>query len=75
MNQGAFEDPKVEVINADGFTWLEANRDFYDAVIIDLPDPKTVELGRLYSFEFYKLCYNALRKHGVITTAGFLLCR
>ena len=68
MNQGAFENPKVEVVNADGFTWLEANRDYYDAVIIDLPDPKTVELGRLYSYEFYKLCYNTLRKHGVITT-------
>lgn len=68
MNQGAFDNPKVEVINDDGFTWLEANRAYYDAIIIDLPDPKTVELGRLYSYEFYKLCHNALRKHGVITT-------
>lgn len=68
MNQNSLNDPKVEIINADGFTWLEANQTYYDAVIIDLPDPKTVELGRLYSYEFYQLCYNHLRPNGVITT-------
>jgi len=68
MNQNALNDPKVEIVNADGFTWLEANETYYDAVIIDLPDPKTVELGRLYSYEFYQLCYNHLRPNGVITT-------
>lgn len=68
MNQNALNDPKVEIINADGFTWLESNQTYYDAVIIDLPDPKTVELGRLYSYEFYQLCYNHLRPNGVITT-------
>jgi len=68
MNQNALNHKKVEIINADGFTWLENNQDYFDAVIIDLPDPKTVELGRLYSYEFYQLCYNHLRPHGVITT-------
>ncbi len=68
MNQNALNHQKVEIINADGFTWLENNQDYFDAVIIDLPDPKTVELGRLYSYEFYQLCYNHLRPYGVITT-------
>lgn len=68
MNQNALNHEKVEIINADGFTWLENNQDYFDAVIIDLPDPKTVELGRLYSYEFYQLCYNHLRPYGVITT-------
>lgn len=68
MNQNALNHEKVEIINADGFTWLEKNQDYFDAVIIDLPDPKTVELGRLYSYEFYQLCYNHLRPNGVITT-------
>lgn len=68
MNQNSLNSEKVEIINADGFTWLENNQDYFDAVIIDLPDPKTVELGRLYSYEFYQLCYNHLRPHGVITT-------
>ncbi len=68
MNQNALNNPKVEIVNADGYTWLESNNEYYDAVIIDLPDPKTIELGRLYSYEFYQLCYNHLRPNGVITT-------
>ena len=68
MNQNALNHEKVDIINADGYTWLEDNQDYFDAIIIDLPDPKTVELGRLYSYEFYQLCYNHLRPHGVITT-------
>ena len=68
MNQNALNHEKVEIINSDGFTWLETQKTFFDAVIIDLPDPKTIELGRLYSYEFYKLCYNRLRPHGVIIT-------
>lgn len=68
MNQNALNHEKVEIINADGYTWLENNQEYFDAVIIDLPDPKTVELGRLYSYEFYQLCYNNLRPYGVITT-------
>ncbi|MCG8474424.1 MAG: polyamine aminopropyltransferase [Cytophagales bacterium] len=68
LNQRAFSHPKVRIVNADGFTYMEQDRNFYDAVIIDLPDPKSVELGRLYSFEFYRMCYNRLRPHGVITT-------
>ena len=71
MNQDALSDPKVNIYNQDGYTYLEHNPARYDVVIIDLPDPKTIELGRLYSFEFYKLCYKKLRPHGLlITQAG-----
>lgn len=68
MNQNALNHEKVEIINADGYTWLENNDEFFDAIIIDLPDPKTLELGRLYSYEFYQLCHKHLRPYGVITT-------
>ena len=62
---------KVTIINQDGFNFLEDDRAFYDVIIIDLPDPRTVELGRLYSFELYKLCYKRLRPNGlIITQAG-----
>lgn len=68
MNRNSMNHEKVEIINADGYTWMESQKQYFDAIIIDLPDPKTVELGRLYSYEFYKLCYNRLRPHGIITT-------
>ncbi len=71
MNDNAMNHGKVDIINMDGFNFLEDDESFYDVIIIDLPDPRTVELGRLYSFEFYKLCYRRLRSNGlIITQAG-----
>lgn len=71
MNQNSLNHDKVNIINEDGFNYLEDNKEYYDVIIIDLPDPKTIELGRLYSFEFYKLCYKRLRPNGlIITQAG-----
>lgn len=71
MNENSLNHEKVNIINADGFNYLEDSREYFDVIIIDLPDPKTVELGRLYSYEFYKLCYSKLRPHGlIITQAG-----
>ena len=71
MNQNAMNHDKVNIINTDGFNYLEGNRQYYDVIIIDLPDPKTIELGRLYSFEFYSLCSKRLRPNGfIITQAG-----
>lgn len=71
MNNNSMSHEKVTIINQDGFNFLEDDRAFYDVIIIDLPDPRTVELGRLYSFELYKLCYKRLRPNGlIITQAG-----
>ncbi len=68
LNQGAYESEKVKVINTDGFNYLESTGQYFDIILIDLPDPKTVELGRLYSYEFYKLCRKALRPNGILVT-------
>jgi spermidine synthase len=71
INQQALKNDKVTIINEDGYTYLENNEQFFDVIIIDLPDPKTIELGRLYSYEFYKLCFKSLRVNGlIITQAG-----
>lgn len=68
MNQNALNHEKVTIKNMDGFNFLADTKEYYDAIIIDLPDPKSVELGRLYSYEFYKICYKKLRPNGVIIT-------
>ena len=40
-------------------------------VIADFPDPRTVDLGRLYSREFYVLVHQVLNESGImITQAG-----
>jgi spermidine synthase len=71
INEDALQDERVTVINADAMAWLENHKRFFDLLIIDFPDPRSVELSRLYSYEFYQLCRNRLRPQGVlITQAG-----
>jgi spermidine synthase len=68
LNAGALTHPSVEVVVADAFTWLRepAAREF-DAVVVDMPDPDTPALGRLYSTEFYGLVHAALRPGGLVS--------
>jgi spermidine synthase len=71
LNQGALTDQKVEVINEDAFIFMESTKDFFDVVLVDLPDPKTVDLNQLYTKEFYELISKRLRPNGIlITQAG-----
>jgi spermidine synthase len=67
-NDSAFYHPKVKIINQDAFKFLSDTKAYFDVMIIDLPDPKSVELGRLYSKEFYLLCHQHLRPHGLVIT-------
>jgi spermidine synthase len=60
-NGGSLDDPRVAVLTEDAMNWLRGpNVDRFDAVIVDLPDPDTPVLGRLYSTEFYALVARAL---------------
>jgi len=68
LNENALNNEKVEIINTDGFQLIQNDTNYYDVIIIDLPDPRSVELGRLYSYEFYRSCYRRLRQQGVIVT-------
>jgi spermidine synthase len=68
LNQKAYFSPKLHVVNADAFTYLEQHKDFYDVIIADFPDPKSVEVNRLYTRAFYELCYHRLRPRGVFVT-------
>lgn len=54
INNGAFSNSKVHVINTDAFVWLKNAGEKYDVVIIDFPDPSNYSLGKLYSTAFYE---------------------
>lgn len=68
LNEDAFHHPKLEIINTDAFNFMEKGQNYYDAIIVDLPDPRSVELNRLYTLQFYQLCHLKLKKHGVLVT-------
>ncbi len=68
VNEGSLLDPRVVVINTDAFNFVKNGGGKFDAVIADLPDPSTVSLARLYSFEFYQLVHSRLTQGGVFVT-------
>ncbi len=68
LNQESLHDSRVQIINQDAYQFLKADNGIYDAIIIDLPDPKTIELARLYTREFYQLAVRHLSKGGAIVT-------
>ncbi|HET8781663.1 MAG TPA: polyamine aminopropyltransferase [Pyrinomonadaceae bacterium] len=56
LNERAFEDRRVQVVNADAFIWIEENKEApYDAAIVDFPDPNSFALGKLYTTRFYRM--------------------
>jgi spermidine synthase len=66
LNDSSFYDPKLTIKNMDAFIYMDQTKKFFDVIIIDLPDPRTVELGKLFSKEFYQLCRRHLRPNGLM---------
>jgi len=77
LNQGALNDPRVRVVNADAFTWLDTHADSYDVIVIDFPDPSNHAIGKLYTTTFYGLVARHLRASGyaVVQTTSPLVAR
>jgi spermidine synthase len=68
LNGGALDDPRVEVVNQDAFEFLKTDDSLYNAILIDLPDPKNPSLSKLYSLAFYTSAARRLARDGVLVT-------
>ncbi|MBI2546292.1 fused MFS/spermidine synthase [Candidatus Woesearchaeota archaeon] len=68
VHKGTLDNQRVNTFIEDGRYFLANNKDKYDIIIIDLPDPKKIELAALYSKEFYQLVHNSLEDDGVMVT-------
>ena len=55
LNGGALTSPKLKIVNADAFGWLEETREVFDVIIVDFPDPTNFSIGKLYTSSFYAL--------------------
>jgi spermidine synthase len=68
LNQNAFNDPRVQVINEDAFIWVEKTSEaLYDTAIVDFPDPNTFALGKLYTTRFYRLLKSRLTENAAVS--------
>ena len=66
QNQGAYDDPRVEVVNQDALIWLAQTDLRPDVVLIDFPDPHSYALGKLYTSRFFRLLRSRLSDDGAV---------
>ncbi|RKL66931.1 spermidine synthase [Salipaludibacillus neizhouensis] len=64
LNEDAFSDPRLTVINDDAFEFIKESAEFYDVILVDLPDPNNESLSKLYTLQFYQLLRNHLSPGG-----------
>jgi len=78
LNEHAFDDRRVQVLNADAFVWLDEKQAApFDIAIVDFPDPNNFALGKLYTTRFYNLLKTRLKPDSsvVIQTTSPLIAR
>ena len=77
LNGDALHSPKLRIVNADAFAWLEQNAASFDVIVVDFPDPTNFSIGKLYTASFYKLLDEHLSAGGyaVVQTTSPLVAR
>lgn len=81
LNHDALLSPKLMVVNADAFAWLEQgagnSAGSFDVIVVDFPDPTNFSIGKLYTSSFYRLIDQHLSASGyaVVQTTSPLIAR
>ena len=68
INKWSLNNPHVKVINDDAFRYLLTSKKKYNVIIADFPDPRSVEIAKLYSKEFYEMVQAHLNNWWIFTT-------
>jgi spermidine synthase len=63
-------DSRIRILNTDGRLFIKQTGEKYDVVIVDVPDPATLQLNRFYTVEFLAEVKRMLSPDGVL---GFSL--
>lgn len=73
INGGSLKNEKLKLHFLDAFEFLEnkvknikTDKQTYDLIVVDLPDPNSDALNKLYSNIFYRMCSNVLSDDGVL---------
>ena len=68
LNQQSLDHAKVAVVNEDAWQWLSEQGDLFNLIIVDLPDPESEDVAKLYSVAFYERLTRRLSADGVMIT-------
>ncbi|MDH4130040.1 MAG: hypothetical protein OEV44_14880, partial [Spirochaetota bacterium] len=64
INDNAFNNPSVTIINQDAYKYLGSTNLKFDVIYADFPDPHDATLSKLYSMEFFHFVKRRLNKNG-----------
>jgi spermidine synthase len=66
LEAAPLRDPRIRVVNADGRRFIQRTTDQFDAVIVDMPEPSTLQLNRFFTTEFFAEVKQVLTPGGVL---------
>lgn len=65
VSAGAFDDPRTEIVIADGIRYMAETQRKFDLIVVDSTDPIGPG-GVLFTEEFYKDCARCLTEDGIV---------
>lgn len=65
LNNKSLQSEKLKVIHADAFEWLRHQKQKFDAIIIDFPDPSNYSVGKLFTLTFFRTVQNVMDENTV----------
>ncbi len=68
VNEQSFADRRVRVVIEDAFRFVRRTTTAFDLILVDLPDPRSLSLARLYTRAFYRLLRARLSVGGMVVT-------
>ena len=66
LNNHSLDSNILKIVNEDAYMFVQNTDKKYDIVIIDLPDPNSDTLNKLYTNVFYNYIKNIMNKDGVM---------
>jgi spermidine synthase len=58
---------KLSEVGSIGKEEVKSSQSQYDVIILNLPDPHTAQLGRFFTFEFFRMIKSILREGGIFS--------
>ncbi len=70
-SDGAFDDPRLQIVYADGREFVSQTRETWDVIIVDVTDLlKDGPSSRLSTLEFYEIARQRLAEQGILVVQG-----
>lgn len=66
LNGGSLSDPRLRVVTQDAWAFVAESGEAWDVVVVDLPDPHSVAISKLYTREFYAMLADRVSAQGAI---------